>query len=113
LGNGKTLQGMEFLVRGIEEHGEQGAFMCSKERDLAENVASLDLDLALIAGKKLIIAPVTIDRADMLQTGEYNLDDLIIRLGAAIHAVGTKRVVLDTIGNSDALRTADQVRAPT
>ena len=27
-GSGKTLMGMQFLVRGIEEHGEPGVFMC-------------------------------------------------------------------------------------
>lgn len=99
-GSGKTLMGMQFLVRGIEEHGEPGVFMCFEEReqDLAENVASLGFDLpALIAGRKLVIDQVVIDRAEITETGDYNLDGLFIRLGAAIDAVGAKRVVLDTI----------------
>jgi len=99
-GSGKTLLGLQFLVRGIEEHGEPGVFMGFEERekDLAENVASLGFDLpALIADKKLVLEQVTIDRDEIPETGEYNLDGLFIRLGLAIDEVGAKRVVLDTI----------------
>src|SRR6476620_8650014 len=99
-GCGKTLFGMEFLVRGIQEHGEPGVLMCfeERERDLAQNVASLGFNLPrLIAGKKLVVDQVKIERAEIAETGEYSLDGLFIRLGAAIEAVGAKRVVLDTI----------------
>jgi circadian clock protein KaiC len=99
-GTGKTLLAMQFLVRGIEQHGEPGVFMCFEERekDLAQNVVSLGIDLpALIAGGKLVIDHVAIDRSEITDTGDYNLDGLFIRLGAAIDAVGAKRVVLDTI----------------
>ena len=99
-GGGKTLLAMQFLVRGIEEHGEPGVFMCFEEResDLAANVASLGFDLpALIAQKKLVVDQVTIDRDEILETGEYNLDGLFIRLGAAIDTVGAKRVVLEAL----------------
>lgn len=99
-GCGKTLFGMEFLVRGIEEHGESGVFMCfeERERELSQNVSSLGFDLPrLIRENKLIIDQVKIERADIAETGDYSLDGLFIRLGAAIQAVGAKRVVLDTI----------------
>ena len=99
-GSGKTLFGMEFLVRGIQEHNEPGVFMCFEERakDLAQNVASLGFDLPdLIARKKLAVDAVTIDRDEIMETGEYSLDGLFVRLNAAIDEVGAKRVVLDTI----------------
>jgi circadian clock protein KaiC len=99
-GSGKTLIGMEFLVRGIQQHGEHGVFMSFEERatDLAENMASLGYDLtALTADKALVIDQVTIDRGEIMETGEYDLDGLFIRLGAAIDEVGASRVVLDTI----------------
>jgi len=99
-GSGKTLIGMEFLVRGIQQHDEHGVFMSFEERatDLAENVASLGYDLnTLIADKKLVIDQVTIDRGEIMETGEYDLDGLFIRLSAAIDEVGARRVVLDTI----------------
>jgi circadian clock protein KaiC len=99
-GSGKTLLAMEFLVRGIQQHNEPGVFICFEERsaDLAQNVASLGFDLrGLIADKKLVIDHVAIDRAEIIETGEYNLDGLFLRLNAAIDEVGAKRIVLDTI----------------
>src|ERR1700722_9883358 len=99
-GCGKTLFAMEFLVRGIDEYDEPGVFMCFKEREkeLAQNVASLGFDLPrLIASNRLLVDQVTIERADVAETGEYSLDGLFIRLGAAIAEVGARRVVLDTI----------------
>jgi circadian clock protein KaiC len=99
-GSGKTLIGMEFLIRGIRQHGEHGVFVSFEERatDLAENVASLGYDLtALTADRKLVIDQVQIDRGAVMETGEYDLDGLFIRLAAAIDAVGATRVVLDTI----------------
>ena len=77
-----------------------GVFICFEERaaDLAANVASLGFDLAaLIEDKKLFIDHVAIDRSEMMETGEYNLDGLFMRLDAAIDEVGAKRIVLDTI----------------
>ena len=112
-GSGKTLLAMEFLVRGIQQHDEPGVFMCFEERtaDLAQNVASLGFDLtALIADKKLVIDHVAIDRAEMIETGEYNLDGLFVRLNAAIEEVGAKRIVLDTI--EVAVRLTDQSKHP-
>jgi circadian clock protein KaiC len=111
-GSGKTLISMEFLVRGIQNYGEHGVFMSFEERetDLAENVASLGFDLPrLIADKAFIIDQVTIDRGEIMETGEYDLDGLFIRLGAAIDAIGAQRVVLDTIETLFAALTDTQV----
>jgi circadian clock protein KaiC len=99
-GSGKTLFGMEFLVRGIQQYGEPGVFMSFEERatDLTENVASLGYDLAALCEEEnLIIDQVVMDRSEMVEAGEYNLDGLFIRLGGAIAAINAKRVVLDTI----------------
>jgi len=98
-GTGKTLFAVEFLVRGIEI-GEPGVFMAFEETagELAENVASLGFDLdRLCAQKKLLVDFVRVERAEIEETGEYDLEGLFVRLGHAIDAVGAKRVVLDTI----------------
>ena len=99
-GTGKTLLGIEFMVRGAMEHNEPGVFMSFEERpvDLDKNTASLGFDLNnLIKRKKLFIDQIAVDRSEIIETGEYNLDGLFIRLGAAIDSVHAKRVVLDTI----------------
>jgi circadian clock protein KaiC len=99
-GCGKTLLAMEFLVRGATEYDEPGVFMAFEEtgEELTENVASLGFDLkALVAGKKLLIDYVYVDRSEFQETGEYDLEGLFIRLGYAIDSIKAKRVVLDTI----------------
>lgn len=99
-GCGKTLLAMEFLCRGALEFGEPGVFMSfeEKEEDLLKNFASLGFDLtALIAQKKLAIDNVFIERNEIEETGEYDLEGLFVRLGLAIDSIGAKRVVLDSI----------------
>jgi circadian clock protein KaiC len=65
---------------------------------LASNVRSLGYDLdELIAGGKLVVDYVEVERSQIEEAGEYDLEGLFIRLGAAIEAVGARRVALDTI----------------
>ena len=99
-GCGKTLIAMEFLVRGATEFGEPGVFMAFEERtnELATNFASLGHDLnSLVAQKKLALNFVHIERSEIEETGEYDLEGLFIRLGHAIDSIAAKRVVLDTL----------------
>jgi circadian clock protein KaiC len=99
-GCGKTLLAMEFLVRGATQFNEPGVFMAFEEtaKDLTQNVASLGFDLdALIADKKIVLDFVYIERSEIEETGEYDLEGLFIRLGQSIDSIGAKRVVLDTI----------------
>lgn len=98
-GSGKTLLSIEFLVHGVEL-GEPGVFVAFEETsaELAENVASLGFDVKrLAAQKKLLIEYVRVERSEIEETGEYNLEGLFIRLGHAIDTASAKRVVLDTI----------------
>ena len=99
-GCGKTLLAIEFLVRGVELYNEPGVLMTFEETadELAANVASLGFDLRqLQADKMLRLDHVHVDRSEMEESGEYDLDGLFIRLGYAIDAIGAKRVVLDTM----------------
>src|SRR5688572_3963857 len=99
-GCGKTLMGVQFLVRGIIDHNEPAVMMTFEEtaEDIAENVKSLGFDVKkLIAEKKLKIDYVRIERSEIEETGEYDLEGLFVRLNYAIDSIGAKRVVLDTI----------------
>lgn len=98
-GCGKTLLGIEFLVRGAQQFGENGVCISFEETaaDLAANVGSLGFDLLrLQRAKKLAIDYVYIDKNEIAETGEYDLEGLFVRLHAAIQSVGAKRVLLDT-----------------
>jgi circadian clock protein KaiC len=99
-GCGKTLMAMEFLVRGATLHGEPGVFIAFEESaaELAANVQSLGFDLPRLIDEKLLsIDEIKVERSEIEETGEYNLDGLFVRLGQAIDAIGAKRVVLDTL----------------
>jgi circadian clock protein KaiC len=99
-GAGKTLFAMEFLVKGAMLYDQPGVFMSFEETDeeLTKNVASLGFDLTqLIADKKLLLDYVFIERSEIEETGEYDLEGLFLRLGYAIDTIGAKRVVLDTL----------------
>ena len=99
-GCGKTLLGMEFLVRGATQYDEPGVCISFEEtaEELAQNVGSLGFDVnALISQKKLAIDYVQIERSMVEETGEYDLEALFVRLGQAVDSIGAKRVVLDSI----------------
>ena len=99
-GCGKSLFGLEFLMRGAMHYGEPGVLMSFEEsaEDIAKNVASLGFDInALAAEKKLVVDFVRVERGEIEEHGEYDLEGLFIRLAHAIDSVGARRVVLDTI----------------
>ena len=99
-GCGKTLFATTFLVNGATLFGEAGVFMSFEERaqDLEANVASLGYDLErLVAGGRIAIDHVRVERSEIEESGEYDLEGLFVRLGFAVDSIGAKRVVLDTI----------------
>src|SRR3972149_266168 len=99
-GSGKTLFAMEFLMRGAMDCGEPRGFMTFEETpdDLAKNFISLGFDLPDMIARGLIATDhVSIERSEIEETGEYDLEGLFIRLGCAIDSVCAKRIVLDTV----------------
>ena len=99
-GCGKTLLAMEFLIRGATTFDEPGVFLTFEEspEELTQNVRSLGFDVDdLVAQKKIVLDYVRVERAEIEEIGDYDLEGLFIRLGLAIDTIGAKRVVLDTI----------------
>jgi circadian clock protein KaiC len=99
-GCGKTLFAMEFIIRGITDYNDPGVFVAFEEKidDLKKNFKSMGFDLDdLVGQKKLILDHIFIDRTEIEETGEYDLEGLFIRLGAMIDEVGAKRIAIDTL----------------
>jgi circadian clock protein KaiC len=99
-GCGKTLLAAEFLVRGAVQFDEPGVLIAFEEteKELKANVASLGFDLeGLVRRKKIVIDYVHVERSEVQESGEYDLEGLFVRLGYAIDSIGAKRVVLDTL----------------
>ena len=91
---------MEFVVRGITEFDEPGVFVAFEESagDLTANVSSMGFDLAqLEADGMLVLDHVNVEGGELEEAGDWDLDGLLLRLGAAIDAVGAKRIAIDTI----------------
>jgi circadian clock protein KaiC len=99
-GSGKTLLAASFLLNGVVKYDEPGILMTFEEtsEDLASDLASLGYDLdKLTAEGKLVVDYVRVERSEIEETGEYDLEGLFVRLEHAISSIGAKRIVLDTI----------------
>ncbi len=99
-GCGKTMLGIEFLVRGALQFNEPGVLMAFEEtpQDMAKNVASLGFDIQELADKKkLYLDYVYVEPSEIQETGEYDLEGLFIRLQNAVESIGAKRVMFDTL----------------
>jgi circadian clock protein KaiC len=99
-GCGKTMFGIEFLVRGALEYDEPGVLMAFEEtpEDIARNVASLGFDIEDLANKKkLFLDYISVEPHEIQESGDYDLEGLFIRLQSAVDAVGAKRVMFDTL----------------
>jgi circadian clock protein KaiC len=99
-GSGKTLLGISFLVEGALRFNEPGVLLTFEEKaeELATDVRSLGYDLdKLCTERKLLIDYIHVDRSEIEETGEYDLEGLFVRLDHAIKQIGAKRVMLDTI----------------
>ena len=98
-GCGKTLFALQFLIHGASR-GENGVFVSFEEteHDLVANAASLGHDLPdLIKKKRIALEYVRVERAEIEETGEYDLEGLFIRLDDALRSTRARRIVLDTI----------------
>ena len=98
-GCGKTMFAMQFLVEGAQ-NDEPGLFVSFEEtqEELEKNFASLGLDLKkLEEQKKFAVEYIYMERSEIEETGEFDLEGLFIRLAYAVKQIGAKRIVLDTI----------------
>ncbi len=98
-GCGKTMFAMQFLVEGAQ-NGEPGIFVSFEETrdELAKNFASLNIDLKKLEEEgKFAVEYIYLERSEIEETGEFDLEGLFIRLAYAVEQLGAKRIVLDTI----------------
>ena len=99
-GCGKTMFGIDFLVNGARDHDEPGVYLMFEEsaRELMDNVRGMGIDLERMQKeKKILLEHIWVDRNELDETGEFDLEGLFIRLQHAVDTVGAKRVVLDTL----------------
>ena len=86
-GSGKTLFSMGFVLNGVLNYNEPGVFVSFEESpsDLTINVASLGHDLSqLQAENRLRLVHIHIDPHEQMESGDFDLEGMFVRLGAAI-----------------------------
>jgi circadian clock protein KaiC len=101
-GCGKTNLAMEFLIHGAMDFGEPGLFVSFEEipQNLIENFGSFGWDIQeLIDKKQLKISYVDLSHEEIIESGAFTLDGLLIRLEHGISQIGAKRVAIDTMDN--------------
>ncbi|MEF3275520.1 MAG: circadian clock protein KaiC [Chloroflexus sp.] len=99
-GCGKTLFAFEALARGAALYGEPGLFISFEESpdDLRRNMAGIAIDVADLERRGLLlIEQIALEKGEIAEVGEYDLEGLFIRLGLLIDRIGAKRIALDTI----------------
>ena len=86
-GCGKTLFASTFLIHGARDFDEPGVFVTFEERpgDIVDNVASLGFALnKLVDDQKIAFEYIALDRSELEEAGDYDLEGLFLRLEAAI-----------------------------
>jgi circadian clock protein KaiC len=99
-GSGKTLLEISFLVQGALQDGEPGVLLSFDERidEIDVNSRALAFDLADLRERGLLATDhLYIERQEIQETGEYDLEGLFIRIALAVDRVKARRIVLDSI----------------
>src|ERR1044071_7643665 len=99
-GCGKTLFAVEFLVKGALLYDEPGVFVAFEETqdELIRNVASLGIRLDELIARKLIAFDfIRVERSEIEEAGEYDLEGLFVRLAHAVSSVKARRIAIDSL----------------
>ncbi len=102
-GAGKTIFGLQFVIAGVREYEENGVIVTFEETpaDLICNVKSLGWDLGALveSGRVAFVDASRAPGEQILETGNYNLSALMVRIEHAVRKVGARRVTLDSVGS--------------
>lgn len=98
-GAGKSLFALQFLVNGVTLYGEPGVFLTFEESraDVVADVSSLDFDLDGLESDGRLLVDALILEPQAVDTGEFDLEALVVRLAWAVEKFGAKRVAIDNV----------------
>jgi len=98
-GAGKSLFALQFLVNGATRYAEPGVFLTFEEKrdDVVVNVGSLKFDLDGLEGDGRLMVDALMLEPQVVDTGDFDLAALMVRLAWAVEKVGAKRVAIDNV----------------
>ncbi len=98
-GTGKSLYALQFLVNGATHYDEPGVFVAFEENrtELVANAGSVNFDLdGLERDGRLLVDALTLG-PQVVDTGEFDLEALMVRLAFAVDKIGAKRIAIDNV----------------
>ncbi|HYO18495.1 MAG TPA: circadian clock protein KaiC [Dermatophilaceae bacterium] len=98
-GAGKSLFALQFLVNGVTRYGEPGVFLTFEENraEVVAAVDSLNFDLDTLEGAGRLLVDALPLESELIDTGEFDLEMLMVRLASAVKKIGAKRVAIDNV----------------
>jgi circadian clock protein KaiC len=101
-GSTKTTFAIQFLVEGIRQFGSPAVFVTFEERPdrICQHMLSLgwDIETWQEEGKWAFVDASPYTDGQQIQSGEFDLDALLVRIEYAVTSIGAKRIVLDSLG---------------
>lgn len=99
-GCGKTVMAIESLVHGATNLGEPGVYVSFEEpvEAIIDNTVAFGWDLEGLQEKKLLaLDHIDLNAQPFVESGQYDLEPILLRIESAIERIGAQRVALDTL----------------
>ncbi len=98
-GTGKSLFAVQFLVNGATVYGEPGVFLTFEESrdELVSNVRSFGFDIEAMERDGLLLVDALTMEPRVVDTGDFDLEALIVRLAYAVDKIGARRIAIDNV----------------
>jgi len=97
-GAGKSLLALQLLVNGARDFKEPGIFVAFEEdaHRIMDNAGKFGWDLKGLQRKQLFFLDAQ-PTADLIQSGDFDLDGMLAVLAAKADEMGAKRIVFDAV----------------
>ncbi|HZY00469.1 MAG TPA: circadian clock protein KaiC [Dermatophilaceae bacterium] len=98
-GSGKTLFALQFLVHGATRCAEPGVYLSfeGNRTKLASDVRGLGIDLDALEQEGHLLVDAQSLARQAVETGEFDLEALMVRMTYAVQKIGAKRVAIDSL----------------
>lgn len=98
-GSGKTIMALQFLVNGARDMDAPGIFVAFEETSprIVANAESFGWKLPELQRQKQLFFLDAQPRADVVQSGSFDLSGMLAALESKVRAMGAKRIVFDAL----------------
>lgn len=102
-GSAKTVFGCQYLATGLEQFGEAAVFVTFEETpdDIRRNMKSLgwDIEAHERQGRWAFVDASPDPAVEVIESGRYDLNALLVRVENAVRKVDARRLVIDSVAS--------------